>query len=161
MSSSDDTLINALKKRIPGYGAYREQEARRDDDRLTREFLVQRLGECKASMDRMGVSAVASGNLDAPIVSERLRTRVDLAQSRLAAAMEGYAAWFSDRKVDAALLQQIAKLDENLVSLVDQIQSLSSDEKHYRDSEPSELRDAIELLHQRIDRRHELLKHGV
>lgn len=160
MSTDDDTLINAIKRKIPGYGAYREQEARRTDDRLTREFLVKRLREIMAKLDKIGANAVAAGDLNAPLELQQLRQRVERAQSRLSAAVEGYAGWFSDRKVDANLLTQVGTLDANLVSLVDQIDSFIQDLQSDSLTSKAELREALELLQSRLDRRHELLKTG-
>ena len=123
-------------------------------------FLVKRLGDCKAALDEAGLQAVAKGDLDAPLRIEKTRGSLDHAQSRLSAAVEGYASWFGSRTVDASLLQQVTKLDENLISLVDQIESLIQDSATAGNS-PQDLPAAITLLHSRIDRRHELLRDGV
>ncbi len=156
-----DTLVNALRKRIPGYGAYLEQEARRSDDRVTREFLTRRLAQAMSSLDNKGAAAVAEGDLNAPIVFEKLRERIDLARNRLAAAVEGYASWFGDRSVDADLLKQVATLDANLVGLVDQIDELVGKLGVETQVALKELHEAAELLHSRIDRRHDLLRSGL
>jgi hypothetical protein len=159
LNASEDSLLSELKKKIPGYGAYRAQESRRDDDRSTRQFLAKRLQDCKTILDKRGAHAVAEGNLDAPLAIERLRNQLDLAQTRLSAAIEGYAGWFNERKVDASLLEQVAKLDEGLVSLVDQINAMLDSDVSPLHS--PELQEAIGLLHKRIDRRGALLKEGI
>lgn len=156
-----DTLVNALKKRIPGYGAYLEQEARRSDDRLTRELLTRRLAQTMNSLDSKGAKAVGEGDFDAPLILEKLRERIDLARSRLAAAVEGYASWFGERVVDAELLKQVATLDANLVGLVDQMDDLVGKLDVKTKGATQELQEAVELLHSRIDRRHALLKSGL
>lgn len=161
MSADDDTLLNAIQRKIPGYGAYREQEARRRDDRLTRDFLVKRIGDALAGLDQRGARAVAAGDLDAPLLIEQLRQRLDHARSRLSAAVEGYAAWFGERKVDADLLQQVATHDASLVSLVDHIDALVKQFEGTDNATTAELREAIERLHARLDRRDELLKTGL
>lgn len=162
--SDEDTLLNAIKRKIPGYGAYRDQESRRDDDRLTREFLAKRIGDCKNALDAMGAAAVAQGDLSAPMEIERLRSQLDHAQTRLSGAVEGYSGWFSNRTVDAELLTDVAKLDENLVSLVDQIESLIKTQQESvqqkKSADAHDLNEAIQRLHARIDRRTEILKRG-
>ncbi len=160
MSVDDDTLINAIQRKIPGYGAYREQEARRADDRLTRDFLVKRLREVLGQLNQLGAAAVAAGDLNAPLELEQLRKPLEHAQARLSAAVEGYAGWFSERTVDANLLAQVGTLDANLVSLVDQIDSFVQQLASGELSSKGELRDALDLLKTRLDRRHELLKTG-
>lgn len=159
--SDEDTLWNAIKQRIPGYGAYIDQEARRHDDRLTREFLAQRLGQSLKKLEEKAAKAVAEGDLNLPLVIEQLRQRIDLGRSRITAAVEGYASWFGERKVDADLLKQVATHDANLISLVDQLDQLASQVDVGTAGVLSELREAIELLHARLDRRHEMLRGGL
>jgi hypothetical protein len=160
LSSKDHSILKDLTKLIPGYGSYVQQESRREDDRLTREFLVNRLSDCKSKLDVLGQNALAAGDLDTPARIEKVRTAVDLAQSRLSAALEGYAGWFGDRKVDVALLEEIGKLDANLVSLVDQIDQFASQQIKQSTFDLSEISGVVELLHSRIDRRTQVLKKG-
>lgn len=160
LGSKDDSILKDMTKLIPGYGSYVQQESRRDDDRLTREFLVNRLSDCKARLDALGQSALEKGDLDTPARIEKVRTSVDLAQSRLSAALEGYAGWFGERKVDVALLEEIGKLDANLVSLVDQIDQFASEQLKQSTFDLSEISGVVDLLHARIDRRTQVLKAG-
>ena len=156
----NDSLLKNLTRLIPGYGSYQDMESRREDDRLTREFLGSRLHDCKKKLDSIGEAAVSAGDLDAPMKIGKIRDRVDLGQSRLKAALEGYAGWFSEKKVDESLLKSVAELDANLVSLVDQMDAILGDGKSLEGVNLSELDEAIDQLHKRIDRRNEILKAG-
>ena len=158
--SSKDSIVRDLTSLIPGYGGYQALEARREDDRLTREFLVKRLKDAKNAIDQLGTKAIETGDLDAPMKIEKLRARIDLAQSRVSAALEGYAGWFSERTVDEKLLKQVAELDANLVSLVDQLEQIAKDQSSSNHLDLSEMTEAAELLNRRIDRRNELLRVG-
>ncbi len=151
-----DSIVANLKSLIPGYGAYHALESRREDDRLTRNFLVKRIDQCKAQLDAVGAQAARSGDLESPLQIEKLRTELDRARSRLAAAVEGYSGWFSSRVVDEKLLTQISELDANLVSVVDLLG------KQLEESPLPfvKVKESTDLLHQRIDRRGELLKQG-
>jgi hypothetical protein len=160
LSNGEDSLLSDLARLIPGYGAYLDQEARRKDDRLTREFLTRRLDDCKAKLDEFGRQAAADGNLELPLQLEKLRDRMDLAQRRLAAAVEGYAGWFGERKVDATVLEEVAKLDANLVSVVDQIDAAAKGLSGEREPQLGDLEELLTLLHQRIDRRTEIITAG-
>ena len=155
-----DSFLQDLTKLIPGYGSYKTLESRREDDRLTRDFLAGRLQDCKKKLDSIGQAAVAAGDLDAPVKIEKLRSSIDLTQSRLRAALEGYAGWFSEKTVDEELLKTIGELDANLVSLVDQIDSILAKLKADNSNDFAELQEATELMQQRIDRRNEMLKSG-
>ncbi len=159
MGDKNESFLGDLARRIPGYGGYLKQEARRDDDRLTREFLVSRLRDCLATLDRLGARAVSAGDLETPAAIQRVRSRVDLAQSRLSAAVEGYGGWFNRRTVDEPLLKQVADLDANLLALVDQLDAMAT--SFWKEDKPfdsSEIADALELLHARLNRRDELLR---
>ena len=124
---SNDSIRRKIVEFIPGYGGYLEQEDRRRDDRLTREFLVRRITNCKQKLDEIGKQAIAAGDIELPAKLQPLNNKLDLAQSRLASAVEGFAGWFNDRKVDADLLAEVAELDAGLVSLVDQLDELADD----------------------------------
>lgn len=160
--ATDDSLLKNLAKLIPGYGSYLEQESRREDDRLTREFLAKRLQDCKAGLDKLGAAAVAAGDLEAPARTEQLNKQLDRAQVRIRAAMEGYSGWFNQRQVDAEVLKKVAELDANLVSLVDQIdsgiQQLVEQSAFQQADKLAEIGEWAELLHARIDRRTEFLR---
>ena len=158
--SDDESMLSNLSRLIPGYGAYREQESRREDDRRTRQFLTKRLGDCKARLDAVGKQAVNRGDLETPAAMEAIRSQIDRAQSRVAAAVEGYASWFGSRQVDADLLEEIARLDGNLVSLVDQIDELAKSLLDADRPGSGELNEAVDLLHARLDRRTEMLQSG-
>lgn len=160
MTDSDNSLLASLANLIPGYKGYRGQEARREDDRLARAYLNKRIGDCKSLLDQQGARAVASGDLELPLKLESLRGRLDHAQSRLAAAVEGYAGWFSSRTVDEALLAKVLKVDENLVSLVDQLEQLLRKLPEATDVAAKDLPEALDLLHARIDHRDQLLRTG-
>ena len=159
--SDKESLLSDMMRLIPGYGAYRDQESRREDDRLTREFVARRLQDCKHALDKVGARAVSVGDLDTPAKMEKFRASIDLARSRLNSAVEGYSGWFNARQVDAALLGKIGELDANLVSIVDQMDaSLTAAAKGEATLNESELTANLELLHKRIDRRSELLRDG-
>lgn len=161
MTEKDDSLWSGLTKMIPGYGAYREQESRREDDRLTRDFLSVRIRECKSALDRLTGQAVEEGDFDKPSQLEPLHLQLDFAQNRIDSAVEGYAGWFNQRTVDTNLLDKIAELDGNLVSVVDQIDAqLKAAVEGQTPLDAITLRESIDLLHQRIDRRNELLRAG-
>ncbi len=143
-----------LKLLIPGYNGYRSQKLRREDDRLTREFVIKRIEACKAKLDAIGVAAANQSDFDTPVRIERFRNELDRARARVNAAVDRYTGWFGTRDdIDEETLEQISRMDENLVAVVDLADQLIV-EKPLPDEK---LTEAIELLHQRIDRRAALL----
>ncbi|QDV26183.1 hypothetical protein [Aureliella helgolandensis] len=157
--SDQDSILNDLLQLLPGYGAYRTQESRRQDDRLAREFLSKRLNDCKAALDQVGANAVAGGDLESPLKVEEIRQSVELARNRLTAAVEGYSGWFNSRTVDAELLGKIVELDQNMVSLVDRLDAFArAATEDAGQLDVAGMREVLTLLQTRIDRRTELLK---
>lgn len=145
--------MSNLANLIPGYGAYRKQQSRRDDDRLTREFVIKRVDECKSRLDSLGLQAANQGDFELPLVIEQYRNELDRARSRIAAAVEGYSSWFS-KNLDEEALKQVSQQDESLVSVVDLLDQLVVQQPF-----PSQqFVETLQLLHQRIDRRTLLLK---
>lgn len=146
--------MKSLSALIPGYSSYRIKESRREDDRLTREFVIKRIDHCKSRLDALGLEAAQRGDLELPLVVERFRNELDRARSRIAAAVEGYSGWFDSRSADEELLKQLSQQDENLVSVVDLAEQLLGQlplpQQH--------LQETLQLLHQRIDRRAMMLK---
>jgi hypothetical protein len=115
---------------------------------------VKRIDECKSQLDSVGAQAARGGDLETPLQIDKYRNDLDRARSRLAGAMEGYSGWFSKRTVDEKLLEQVSQQDSNLASVVDLIGTLLS--QHPLPAQ--QLKETIDLLHQRIDRRNELMK---
>lgn len=158
MANDQDSLLNDLVKLIPGYGAYREQESRRADDRATRGFLSKRLNDCKAALDRLALRAVELGDLELSARLDKVRRELELARTRITSAVEGYAGWFSSRRVDAKLLTKVAEVDHGLVSLVDQLDSqIRSAMEEPAKFEVVGVSELLQLLQSRIDRRNQLL----
>jgi hypothetical protein len=157
--SKSPSLIEQLAQWIPGYRGFRELDQRRQDDAAVRQYVSRRLQDCKRALDRLGEQALAAGDLDGPARLEKIRTRIQLAQSRVAAAVEGYASWFSRRTVDAALLDEVHQLDAGLITLADRIEViLKGTESASAAAAHVELAELVEELHQRLDRRAEVLQ---
>jgi hypothetical protein len=157
--SDQESLLSNLMRLIPGYGGYRDQESCREDDRLTRQFVVGRLQDCKRALDQLGARAVAAGDLETPAKTEGIRASIDLVQARLKSAVEGYSGWFNNRHVDAQLLRKVGELDASLVSIVDQLDaSLAAASGEGHELDESAVVASLDLLRTRIDRRSELLR---
>lgn len=145
--------MTKLAALIPGYSAYQKQQSRRDDDRLTREFVMKRIDECKSRLDALGLQAANQGDFELPLAIEQYRNELDRARSRIAAAVEGYSGWLN-RNVDQEMWKQISQQDENLISVVDLMDQLLSQYP----IPGQQLMETLQMLHQRIDRRTSLLR---
>ena len=116
----------SLGKLIPGFGSYFSEQQRRDDDLALRRYLVERLQESKKLLQSFAVPFVEKANFEAIKGSETLRTQIELMQSKLRAATEGYSSWFESNRIDEKKLKEVVDLDRDLVGFIDKLDSLIS-----------------------------------
>ena len=114
--------MDQLTNFVSGFGSYRSEQKRRDDDAAVRRFLAERLQECKRDLQSFMLPLVEQANFTALNQGEKLRTQMDTAQSKIRAAVEGYSSWFESTKIDEAKLKQVLDLDNDLVGAVDRLQ---------------------------------------
>ena len=118
----DSTFMDNLAKYVPGFGSYGSEQKRRDDDVAVREYLADRLQECKRDLQAIMIPLVDQLNFAAITQGEKLRTSIETTQSKIRSAMEGYSSWFESTKIDEAKLKQVLDLDNDLVGVIDRLQ---------------------------------------
>ncbi|GAB5404422.1 MAG: hypothetical protein Aurels2KO_26530 [Aureliella sp.] len=156
--SDDDSLISELLNKIPGYGGYRTASKLRDDDRVARKFVAQRLGDCASSLDRFAAEAVKRLQLDVVAEVEKVREEVSRAQQRVASAIEGYSSFWESGGADDDAIEKAIEIDHSLVSTIDQIDSAAQAcTKSPAQWNMQQFQDWTSHLHSRIDQRSELL----
>lgn len=116
-----ESFMDNLTKYVPGFGSYRSEQKRRDDDLAVRKYLADRLQECKRDLQAFMLPLVDQANFDAIGQGEKLRLNIELAQSKMRAAVEGYSSWFESTKIDESKLKQVLDLDNDLVAVVDRL----------------------------------------
>ncbi|MEQ1827025.1 MAG: hypothetical protein ABL921_13805, partial [Pirellula sp.] len=118
---AEASSLDILSKYIPGFGSYRSEQKRRDDDLAVRKFLATRLQECKRDLQACMLPLVETANFAAINQGEKLRLAIDLIQSRIRGAVEGYSSWFESDRVDEAKLKKVIDLDNDLVGVIDRL----------------------------------------
>ena len=116
-----ESFMDNLTKYVPGFGSYRSEQKRRDDDLAVRKYLADWLQECKRDLQAFMLPLVDQANFDAIGQGEKLRLNIELAQSKMRAAVEGYSSWFESTKIDESKLKQVLDLDNDLVAVVDRL----------------------------------------
>jgi hypothetical protein len=117
-----DSSLDSFTKLIPGFGSYKSEQKRRDDDVAARKYLAGRLQDCKKDLQSLASQLLEKGDFQAIAQAEKLRNSIELAQSRIKSAVEGYSSWFESSKVDEAKLKKVLDLDNDLVAVVDRLQ---------------------------------------
>lgn len=158
--------IDRMLDSIPGYAGYRDKERRRDSDRVVRENLAREYGQLADRLGRLATTLADERKIMAvPVVDtpyKRLTSFVD----RVRTASYGYAPLFSEVSVDADALDQVALFDRALAdqqkTLSEQIALLeqtSPDDAAFK-SKANEIVATVDGLHERFDKRHEVIHAG-
>jgi len=151
-----DSSLDLLTKFIPGFASYRSEQKRRDDDLAVREYLANRLQECKRDLQSFMTPLVEQANFNAITQGEKLRNAIELVQAKVRATVEGYSSWFETTRIDEAKLKQIVDLDNDLVGVIDRLQheisSLSAASAKFEAAA-----EVVTQLRDRFLRRNELL----
>jgi hypothetical protein len=158
--------VNWILDHIPGYGGYRDKESRRDSDHAIRESLATEYGQLADRLGRLATQLAderklaAIGMVDKPL--KRLRSFID----RVRTASYGYSPLFANDKVDESALDQLAAFDR---SLADQQAIVANQISQIEAADPgsdafkaacSSLTTTIEELHDRFDKRNDVLQTG-
>jgi sugar diacid utilization regulator len=153
---AESSSLDILSSLVPGFGAYRSEQKRRDDDVAVRKYLVQRLQECKRSLQQLMSPLVDQAKFASIVEGESLRVAIDLAQARIQAAVEGYSSWFESKRVDETKLKRVIELDNDLVAVIDRlhhaISSLDASAPNF-----STAQEIVANLKERFSRRSDLL----
>lgn len=159
-------MIDRMLDSIPGYGGYRDKERRRDSDRAIRENLALEYGQLASRLGRLATKLADERKIMAISTVDKPQKRLTSFIDRVRTASYGYAPLFSDKPVDATALDQIALFDralaDQLSTLATQIETLEQtnpDDEAFK-STASEISTTVDGLHDRFDKRHEVIQSG-
>jgi len=125
----DENSFQRLLDWIPGFKGYREQEMRRDADRLVRDHLVGLLADTHGKVRRAAGDLAKTARLKHIGAIDSVSKRIEKLTDMIRYADAGYSGWFAAVKVkeedldrlydyDVALKQFIADLDGAVTELV-------------------------------------------
>lgn len=115
------SMLEWLKSMIPGYSGYQQLESRREDDRKTRKFLVDRLHEYKRLSQSYTKNFLQAAQLDQIAKGEKLRSDIDSLQQKIEATVDGNSNWFTQSKLDANVSLNLSQLDAAIVSDLERV----------------------------------------
>lgn len=115
------SMLEWLKSMIPGYSGYQQLESRREDDRKTRKFLVDRLQEYKRLSQSYTKNFLQAAQLDQIAKGEKLRSDIDSLQQKIEATVDGNSNWFTQSKLDADVSLRLSQLDAAIVSDLERV----------------------------------------
>lgn len=158
--------IDRILDSIPGYAGYRDKERRRDSDRVVREKLALEYGQLAERLGRLATTLAQERNIAVISLVDRPHKRLVSFIDRIRTASYGYSPLFSDAPVQADALDQLAAFDRSLADATESIATQISALEAGNPRDPSykalsqELTSTIEALHDRFDKRHQILHSG-
>jgi len=153
--------VESILQYIPGFSGYLEREYRRESDRLTRDYLAERLERSKTGLNQYGQKLVQLGALDTLPTLDQLRSKLDLTINRLRSQMPGYSGFFDLVQVDEDALADIYDHD---LALVQQVESVADEVSNLATSSLApmqvvpDLQAKFESLLNQIDHREDMLQ---
>jgi hypothetical protein len=119
--------ITRVLNAVPGYRGYRDKEDRRDADRAVRDRLVAELTGRAERVERVAQQLAEARRIsDVGPVNDFASSIRHLAD-RVNTTSYGYGGLFSQRDIDAAVLDQIRLFDESLFAGVEQVDGATSE----------------------------------
>jgi hypothetical protein len=157
-------ILDVMRKFIPGYSDYLDEESTRNNDRQIREFLAKRLDEAIAALDKAKVSLINGGQMMMLPQLESPKNRIGRLRDKIRFANYGYSAMFADKTINKAKLEEIVGYDKSLYDEVDNIHSSCEDLLDASSSPEevkeilSELESTLNLLNKAVSARDDMMK---
>ncbi len=150
--SKELKTLEKLELIIPGFRGYKQKELIREDDKLIRNYLFNKIKEAEET-----IRSYLSDSLDGKIpinVSELNATAKDLSSlgTKIRVSTMGYSGYFDRIKITEKELEQLKRLDAELVSSCEEIVSLAQKVRENA-SLLAELKGKIRALSNAVDAR--------
>ena len=113
--------LEVLLDKIPGYGGYREKNARREADRLLREHLASRLAEQLRLAEDVGRQMLTGSGLSQLDEMGQANTRLQTVIDRVKTAAQGYSGFFDAVKVKEEQLDMLYDFDDDMLLQVNDV----------------------------------------
>lgn len=114
MSESVRNWLEKAAEFIPGYSGYQQKEARRDSDKLYREYLADRLRATKAILTDTMLELANTGDLNLLGTIDRSVRKLDRAENQIRFAAYGYRGFFDTVRIREAQLDELYRFDLSL-----------------------------------------------
>ncbi|MCA1568323.1 MAG: hypothetical protein LC803_22295 [Acidobacteria bacterium] len=128
MSESVRNWLERAAEFIPGYSGYQQQEARRDSDKLYREYLSNRLRATKTVLTDAMLALTAHDGLNMLGTIDRSIRKLDRAENQIRFASYGYRGFFDTVRIQEAQLDELygfdLSLSENVANIEKAAQTL-------------------------------------
>jgi len=111
--------LEKLVARIPGFRGYKETQARREADRMMREYVVRLLKEQMSQLVSVEKKLIKAGGLSLVGQNKSAKLSFQTFIDRVNTAAPGYSGFYSAQKVGSEELEKIYAFDAALVQYAD------------------------------------------
>ena len=165
MTPSDndqDSVLNRILNRVPGYTGYQRQESRRTSDEKARAYIVEQLSRCKPGLDAYTKSLANSGQLSELPRWEQLRSTLDQLITHVKSRVISYGGIFDQEHIDEDALEDVYDFDADLLAkidgLVEQFQQLSKGNSPENADPLSPITESLNDVHHSVKQRDDMLR---
>ncbi|HHX63853.1 MAG TPA: hypothetical protein GX702_03070 [Chloroflexi bacterium] len=121
---SQQTKIEEMALKVPGYAGYKQKEQRREADRLLRHYVARRYEEQLGRIQTVQHGMSSQGRLTTLLALDRAVVKLQLLIDRIKTASYGYSGLFDALKVDEDTLDALYDFDRMMLSGVDEISAI-------------------------------------
>jgi len=119
----DETPVQRLLDWIPGFKGYRQQDQRREADRMVRDHLVELLAEAQAQIRSATGKLAKAVKLKQMSALDSLGKRIEKLTDLIRYADAGYSGWFAAVKIKEEELDRIYEYDVSLKHFIGDVQA--------------------------------------
>ncbi|MFN8608610.1 MAG: hypothetical protein U0931_13820 [Vulcanimicrobiota bacterium] len=155
--------MEALARKIPGFGGYLDRERRRDADKLQRDYMAKNLEQLKRKVQDSQEQLLEAGQMKLMTKLDDVNNIIDRVAGRMRSAAHGYSGFFDANQVNEDELNRIYEFDLSLVSELqhaeEALQGLASSlEGENVRARIGDLEKAVRAVDSKLDERERLLK---
>jgi hypothetical protein len=160
---SQQTKIEEMASKIPGYAGYKRKEQRREADRLLRHHVARQYEEQLKRLQDIQHDLSSQGRLTLMLAVDRAAIKLQLLIDRIKTASYGYSGVFDAVKVDEETLDNLYDFDRFMLAGVDEVRALldrlgdAVQAEGGGDSEATELVRKADALNSDFGRRQDVL----
>ncbi len=142
------SLLEKLEKIIPGFHGYKVKELIREDDRLIRNYIYNKLKRARDIVRELMLAAL-DGMYNAPVTYlDRLWKKLDEAGSKIKNAPAGYTGFFDRVKARERELETLKQVDAEISSKIENLLAILQEAR----SNPAKLQEVMGLVNSVLDR---------
>ncbi len=119
--SSNRNAIDRLMARIPGFEGYQDRLARRQADRILRDYLADQISVLINRFIGIEKDLLETGGLTLMTKTSAAKSKMQLYRDRIKAAALGYSGFFEAIKIESGELEKLYSFDEAQTQYIDKL----------------------------------------